>query len=660
MLIRSLGLPDAATAILSQAEAQRLAQERAVQKQREEQAQREAEAQRMAELKAMEEQLARNQMQLQEKMPTLLQCQDWDQVAQLVLQVPAQSAATTDDKQEAALRAVVKATPKVDPKKVAQAFKEKNGDIDATLLVLHAIEFNEAFQNMLAVFPDLPRDQVQEILMSAFPDSGKAMQELQPVSNDLTEERLLRQSIQNETRFLADSKKALADWEAEKNQITQRRAERKRHVVEAKTPEEKGFMQMVDEMQTQKEDIDIKQNDEKLKLDVATRESKISALHDQLDALLNRRHAKESKQPGSSASLESDIKRRKAEFDRLLALENQALESQQSDAAARRQSVVARRLREQFGDVKFMELQQAIGRAPGGFSHPPISPRAHDALAGIIAAQAKSRASLSSPNLSQISAALPASANAAPQQAPFVPQPSAPLVQPQPQYQPQGSMIPRAQSYPQTVPLQPQYQVQQLQQAQPHPQPLQQQQQPSAPLPQATNPFAPASSSSNPFIPSYVPDRPVFAPSAPSGPAPSPSWANPNSSSTVNQLGQGMASVNLSHPGTASQHPAHTGPFAPQGVGSYQVQHPMTGSTIPQAQSFVYPSYHPVQQQQVYPPQMPGAYQVPNSQYRPQQPVQQIQPGQQVYYYPQQYPGYNPQPAVPYGTYSAQQPPAPK
>eukprot|EP01122_Echinamoeba_exundans_P012963 TRINITY_DN5571_c0_g2_i1.p1 TRINITY_DN5571_c0_g2~~TRINITY_DN5571_c0_g2_i1.p1 ORF type:complete len:855 (+),score=233.36 TRINITY_DN5571_c0_g2_i1:127-2691(+) len=632
---------DAAAATLSQHEAQRIAHEQALQRQREEQAQREQEARRAAELREIEAQLlAQNQAKMQEKLPNLLQCQDWDQVAQLVLQSPIQAAsAPADDQTSAVARAVAKANPKVDPKVIAQILKDNNFDVDASLVLVRAQEFNDAFQQMLTVFPDLSRDQVQDVLNAAFPDTGKAMQDLQPIATDFAEEKLLRESIQNETRFLAESKKKLAEWEAEKAQMMARRAERKRHLAEAKTPEERGFMQMVDEMQTQKEDMEVKQNDEKYRLDVATRESKIAQLQDKLEELLARRESRKAAAKGSNSSAD-DLKERKAQFMKFMSEETKNLESQQSDVAQKRQSMVARRLREQIGDDRFNELQKAIGRAPGGFSSTGVeSPRMNDALPGLIAAQVRerSRASLSVP--SSASSASPAAVNQAPAASP-------------------SAAVPRSPSAP----------------SNPVPQP-------AVPT-SSSNPFLP----SNPFAPSnpFVPDRPVFAagPSAPQisqlpqqqhQPQPVPKPLSVPSMpqqpqqhqqhQPVQQMTQSMAGMSVNPqpapyspygamPPQPSQqqympqqqvlHAPHQHPAGiSQLVGSYQPQpQPQAQQYQPQTQ-MQHSAVSPVQQPPMYYGQQPahasGVYQYQSPYYPPGYNPTQSGMQQQAYYYPQQH-----------------------
>jgi hypothetical protein len=663
---------DAATAALSQHEAQRIAHEQAMQRQREEQVMREQEARRAAELREIEAQLAaQNQAKMQEKLPTLLQCQDWDQVAQLVLQSPAQSAsAPADDQAGAFARAVAKANPKVDPKVIAQILKDKNFDIDASLVLIRAQEFNDAFQQMLTVFPDLSREQVADVLNASFPDTGKAMQDLQPIATDFGEEKLLRESIQNETRFLAESKKKLTEWEQEKSQMMVRRAERQRHVAEAKSPEERGFMQMVDEMQSQKEDMEVKQNDEKYRLDVAARESKISQLQDKLEELLARRESRMSAAKVSSSS-DSDLQRRKAEFAKYMSEETKNLESQQSDAAQKRQTMVARRLREQIGEDRFSDLQKAIGRAPGGFSTGGVeSPRANDALAGIIAAQVRerSRASMAIPSaqpaapLSPVSVApaalpttvprVPSSPNVAPQPAvptsssnPFLPSnpfsPSNPFVPDRPVF----AQVPSA---PQIQPTQPQ-----PQQPQPAPRPLsgpvmiQQPQQQQQPVHQMTQSMAgmsmnpqPAQYSpygSMPPQPSqqYMPQQQaVHSPHQnPAGISqfvgsyqPQPQPQQPHQYQPQTQIQHSVASPVQQQPAYYGQQPAH-------GSGVYQYQAP--------SQSYYPPGYAPTQQgaQQptyyypTYPPQVQQHQQGPQPQPQPQQPPN----GSQIYGYPGQY-----------------------
>jgi hypothetical protein len=213
------------------------------------------------------------------KLPDLLQCQNWDQISKLVEEpaqpIPKPGQAPLDAKHAAMVKVAASLNPKLSPAVVAKIFADNSWDAERSLVMAHAKSFQDAFERLVATFPTIPREELHSTLHKYFPAEGDAMKDLQPIANEIAEEKHLLDALKHAEELLDEAKKQWSNWDAEKKDMLRKRAERRAQLASATSDEERQFITIVDEMQTQKETITIETNEPKYQQELNKRLARV-------------------------------------------------------------------------------------------------------------------------------------------------------------------------------------------------------------------------------------------------------------------------------------------------------------------------------------------------------------------------------------------------
>jgi len=302
-------------------------------------------------------------------------CNNWDDVLNLVTPENAEQKKESEKKieekeKEYQIAVACKMFPVLTPTEIEEIFVSNNWNLDKALKELDDKSFQKDKLRLIKLFPAISPQKVEELLMEVYPETEKAVTLLNDISHAVEQKGIQTTSLTQATALLNEAENRMRDWEATERDILEQRKIRQSEIDNMPPGAEKEFMKTIYEMKTQKEDAYINENRKRREEEVSLRRAQVLAETEKISALEKRHQELESKITPSTDTFEGKKNRRFLEnrhrFDNKVQSKREQLKIDASMEEKAKKSLVATKMRENLGEEKFLVLQEAIGRAPGG------------------------------------------------------------------------------------------------------------------------------------------------------------------------------------------------------------------------------------------------------------------------------------------------------
>jgi len=394
---------------------------------------------------------------------------------------------------DCAASVVLEMFPQLKKDEVQEILKKNNWSPEASINELERAAFEQSNEKLLKMFPNLTREQVEEAMHFYFPDEVSAMKELGGLSAEIKHKNAGQGALREAEASLDLAKRRIAEFEHQIEELKKQK-EKRQHEINALPPgQSRSFLESMAEMKNQKDEAWVRDTEKRLKDQLAECERNLQKVveasksppQDSAQSKEDLRSNWLKRRDGKKIGLNSP--ERLAEFENKLKHKEKEWKIDEESLANAKSSKVAEAMHAKLGDEGFSRLQEAIGRAPGGvargFRNPQYTPKPAEQKP---APKQQQQPQQQPPQQPKAEPAAPKQQTPSPSHQEATQQiraqlQSFSLKERQQQQQPPQQQPPQQQP-PQQYPQQPQPQQQQPQQPQP------QQQQPQQPQPQQQPP----------------------------------------------------------------------------------------------------------------------------------------------------------------------------